>query len=381
MSNSLSLVSIAALLLAWAASICAFFAIITQRARIARVTGLIDDAAKKAHAKHEGQVPLVGGIAWFAAGCVFLGSYAIMSGFAGSFALMASAYPNLAVYLVFVGLFLALGLVDDIRGLSPRVRLVFSIAFAGLLVLMSGSAFLLHGVTDLFLGITVPLGKFAILVTIVAIIALVNALNMADGRDGIIAGITTIWCLALLSKSGDGHLSALLTACAINSIVLGWYNLKRQLFFGDAGTYAIAAAFGAATIFWHSHAAASAQLTALQVCSLFLIIVLDMIRLIVVRLRAGQSPMAADHNHLHHRLDDQFGWPAGLVIYLALVGIPITIAFQSFPSAGTLGTAFGIALYGGIIRMTNRRVGQDRTGGVKDVPKTSGGAAFDPEAP
>jgi UDP-GlcNAc:undecaprenyl-phosphate/decaprenyl-phosphate GlcNAc-1-phosphate transferase len=124
------------------------------------------------------------------------------------------------------------------------------------------------------------------------------------------------------------------------------------LFFGDAGTYAIAAMFGCAAIVWHSHGVAGDRLTSLQVCSLFLVLVLDMLRLIILRTRAGRSPMAADHNHLHHRLDDHFGWPAGLVVYLALVALPIVMAFQDFESAGALGVVLGIGSYLAVILYT-----------------------------
>jgi UDP-GlcNAc:undecaprenyl-phosphate GlcNAc-1-phosphate transferase len=217
---------------------------------------------------------------------------------------------------------------------------------------LSADQFLLTSVEDAFLGVGVTFGPFAALATGLALIALVNAFNMADGRSGIIAGITAIWSTALALKGNDVAITAILALCAINSLVLGWHNLKSRLFFGDAGTYAIAAMFGCAAIVWHSHGVAGTQLTSLQVCSLFLVLVLDMIRLIILRIRAGRSPMAADHNHLHHRLDDHFGWPAGLVVYLALVSLPIVIAFQDFESAGALGVVLGIASYHAVIFRT-----------------------------
>ncbi len=326
--------------------------IVRWRIRIAEATGLIDDPAKKAHARHNGKVPLIGGVAFIAA---FFAAIAALAGSLAALGLgMASSVPVVPflAYLLFVGLFLGLGLADDLNGLSARRRLALSVVFFALLIWLSANQFLLMSVEDAFLGIKVTFGPLAAAATGLALIALVNAFNMADGRNGIIAGITAIWAIALALKSNDVAFTAILALCAANSLVLGWHNLKSRLFFGDAGTYAIAAMFGCAAIVWHSHGVAGDRLTSLQVCSLFLVLVLDMIRLIILRTRAGRSPMAADHNHLHHRLDDHFGWPAGLVVYLALVALPIVMAFQDFESAGALGVVLGIGAYLAVILYT-----------------------------
>jgi UDP-GlcNAc:undecaprenyl-phosphate GlcNAc-1-phosphate transferase len=59
---------------------------------------------------------------------------------------------------------------------------------------------------------------------------------------------------------------------------------------------------------------------------LFLVPVLDSFRLTFVRLARGQSPMAGDRDHLHHHLQNRFGWPNGLYLYLLLALAPATLA-------------------------------------------------------
>jgi hypothetical protein len=71
---------------------------------------------------------------------------------------------------------------------------------------------------------------------------------------------------------------------------------------------------------------------------------LDMLRLIVDRASRGLSPMAGDHEHLHHRLERWIGWRLGLPVYLALAGTPILIACSA-PAMGTPGLIAAIALY------------------------------------
>jgi UDP-N-acetylmuramyl pentapeptide phosphotransferase/UDP-N-acetylglucosamine-1-phosphate transferase len=87
------------------------------------------------------------------------------------------------------------------------------------------------------------------------------------------------------------------------------------------------------------------------VVSLFVIPVLDMTRLIFLRLARGQSPMSADHDHLHHRIERFVPWRYGLAIYLAMVALPIVIAFSG-PGMGFVGILAAFALYGVVWRMT-----------------------------
>lgn len=325
--------------------------VIVYRDKIARSTGLVDDPSMKAHARHSGAVPLVGGLALVSS---------LLSMIAVSALLTTESWASTSVdmkiaagsYVAFVCLFFGMGLWDDQGELSPRRRLALSAAFVVMLLAVNDIGFLLSSVQDRYLAVSIAVGWVSPLVTGVAIIALVNALNMSDGRNGIVAGIGCIWSIALLSQSGHPIMTGLLAVAALNFLILGWQNMLGRLFFGDAGSYAIASAFGAAAIFGHSGRLAGFELTSLEVCSLFLVLVLDMVRLIFVRTLAGRSPMAADHNHLHHRLDDRFGWPKGLAVYLALVATPVMIAFQDFEAGGALGIVSGTLLYLGVIVYT-----------------------------
>jgi UDP-GlcNAc:undecaprenyl-phosphate GlcNAc-1-phosphate transferase len=342
-------------------------AVVRCRVKIAEKTRLFDDSAKKAHSRHQGKIPLVGGLAFTLAFLSVISVSFITKVVLTGGPINAMTDLDLIAYLLFIALFFVLGIVDDMYGLSARTRLAWSSIFVTFLMLFTGDKFLINALSDVSLGLVLPLGPYAFGATGVAIIALVNAFNMSDGRNGIVAGTVAIWSLSLALKANDIVIAGILGLCLINSLVLGGYNLKNKLFFGDAGAYAIAAIFGGGVLAWHSHGIAGERLTSLEVCSLFLIQILDMIRLITVRTRAGASPMAADHNHLHHRLDDHFGWPAGLSIYLALVAVPVGISFQEFPSSGVLGVGFGICFYIAIIFLTRSQQSRNPSGVVEPL--------------
>jgi len=62
-----------------------------------------------------------------------------------------------------------------------------------------------------------------------------------------------------------------------------------------------------------------------EVVLLFIVPVLDSFRLTFVRWRRGQSPMEPDRDHLHHRLQNRFGWPTGLYVYLIAALAPAAL--------------------------------------------------------
>jgi UDP-GlcNAc:undecaprenyl-phosphate GlcNAc-1-phosphate transferase len=124
------------------------------------------------------------------------------------------------------------------------------------------------------------------------------------------------------------------------------------LFLGDGGTYGLAAAFGLTAVWFHRYD--GGLLSEAQISSLFLIPGFDMVRLIVSRRRRGASPFAADHDHLHHHLDDWIGWRRGLLVYLGLVAVPVVLAF-SVPNWGGEALLFGAAAYLAVLATARHR--------------------------
>lgn len=216
------------------------------------------------------------------------------------------------------------GLADDRHTLSARDRLLVSF-------LVFGSAAIIDPLFNVrVLGFEHPglefglgTGWLAIIFTTVCCVGLVNAVNMADGKNGLVIGLCLGW-LALLAARAPQPLIPVFAVLAGSLAVLFAFNLRGKLFLGDGGAYGISAGIGllAIAIYNSPGAHAGRAMSAEEVMLLFSVPVLDSFRLTFLRWRRGQSPMTADREHLHHHLDRWFGWPAGLIVYLVAALAP-----------------------------------------------------------
>lgn len=332
----------ALLVLAYAAAAALVsFGICVLAYPIGKVTGLMDDPKAKSHSAHAITTPLVGGIAIIVPWVIM----AELNPFVMNLLLpgQAELYPRfwLSAFLLF---FVVIGLLDDKFHLSARLRLLIMMPFLTLLVYVYPD-FAIDLLTAPAFGISVSLGIFAAPFTALCMLAFTNAVNMADGRNGLVIGFSLIWAVVLLAYVPP-YFSVLLSAIIASLVVTGIFNLKGRLFLGDCGTYALATILGLVSLYAHGQPLESGGISSTQLATLFAIPGLDMFRLIASRVSRGVSPMLGDHDHLHHRLDRQYGWALGLPTYLALVVMPIIIGFSD-GMMGTAGLLTAILLYCG----------------------------------
>lgn len=177
--------------------------------------------------------------------------------------------------------------------------------------------------------------------TVLCMVGLQNALNMADGKNGLALGLLLIWS-GFLWLYAPPELSPVLAALVGGLAVMWMFNVRGKLFLGDAGTYglSVAVAFLAA----HSYAVGFPALHSDVVALWFLVPVMDALRLMVTRLLAGQSPFAADRRRFHHILQVALPRHAALRLglYLGFVALPGFLAWCD--PAYTLAYAAGAIL-------------------------------------
>lgn len=306
--------------------------------RLGHALGVIDhpDGARKVHAR---PTPLVGGIALMVPLLMILGTQLVQQ-------------PDSAAILTALGIaivgFVGLGWYDDRHHLAPATRLWFSISFCLGLVAFE-PALRLEQVT---IGpLTITLGALAVPLTVLCLVGLQNAINMADGINGLVIGLSIFWTFCLLLYAPDS-LQIYLAFLLVGLLILLPYNLLGFLFLGDAGSYSLGVTTGLLMIYVYSMT--PYDLPVLTVVVWLLVPVLDCLRVIVTRLADTRSPLTADRNHLHHRLARFFQWPASMLAYLAIAALPGLVA-AFWPEASSAMLALGTLVYGSVIWLTRER--------------------------
>lgn len=262
--------------------------------------------------RHAGVTPLVGGIA-LTTSCVAacaLSQWLLPMG------------PWMSQHLAWLGAVLLtmylIGFADDRFALGPVTRLVLTIAML---------AFVLSSAPDFSLGFlrfagqdsVWTLGGLGTGFALLCLVGLLNAVNMADGKNGIIIGMGLIWTASLAARLPAAFVPVL-AAAGVSLAVLFAFNMRGRLFMGDGGSYALSALFGLLAILAYN--SDFAAMRADDVAVLFAVPVFDTVRLMIKRKLSGRSPFEGDRDHLHHHLHAYFTWPRGLWLYLALVGVP-----------------------------------------------------------
>ncbi len=291
---------------------------------------------------HRGETPLVGGVA-------IMAPVLIMAIVRGVTTDLAPFYAVIA--LTIVGFF-GLGFIDDRKHIRPVVRLAFAIAVC-IVVFEVVPAFEVTFLRFGFLPNAIYLGGAAATgFSLLCIVGLQNAINMADGENGLVMGLALVWS-ALLYAVAPAHLEPLLLALGIALVVALPFNLSGRLFLGDSGAYALSILLALLAIY--SYRTDFAAFPADMVALWFLVPVIDCLRLMLIRALGGRSPMRADRNHLHHRLQRLAPWPGSLAVYLAMVAVPGGLSL-AFPTHTPLLALAAVTVYGLVLGLTHRAV-------------------------
>ena len=289
--------------------------------------GVIDtpDGGRKLHAR---ETPLVGGLAIMVPLLLSAVYFSLVSDFTPLFLTLSGGMLSV----------LLLGLIDDRRHIKPYLRLAVSLAICGLILYLV-PAFNVTFLHFTFLEHPILLENiWAIVFTLLCLVGLQNAINMADGKNGLVIGMTLIWVLLLMLYS-PAHLISFLIVFAGGLCVALAFNLSGRLFLGDSGAYSISISIGLLAIYVYK--IGFDRLPADVVALWFLLPVIDCLRLMVMRMLRGRSPFSSDRNHLHHMLLEMMPWRWALTTYLGLVGGPAVFALF-FPNLTLL---WGVAVF------------------------------------
>ena len=262
---------------------------------------------------HTMPVPRLGGLSFFP---VILMSMFLVIGFRLYFwdvNVSGLSFNMLYEYLfLFVGMTLLylVGVCDDLVGVGYRYKFAVQIAAAFLLVL-SGNWFDsfggLFGIYSVPVWVGVPF-------TVFIVIYITNAINLIDGIDGLASGLCCI-ALSVLSVIfflRGQYVYALLAVCTLGILMPFWcYNVfgnanrGHKLFMGDAGSLTLGYVISFLIIHMSVTNEVSPTLSNPYMVIAFstvLVPLLDVIRVVLHRLREHKNPFLPDKNHFHHKL-------------------------------------------------------------------------------
>lgn len=273
------------------------------------------------------------------------------------------AWPELKSIIGILFLTFFLGLCDDLVHVKPYVKLLGQ-TIAGSLVF-----FLLDIKLDSSYGI---LGDFKIpalpsyFLTVFVIIIITNSFNLIDGIDGL-AGAFSITCLIFYGiwfyLTGDSQFALLcfsLSGAVIAFLIFNWEPSK--IFMGDTGALLIGMMLSILTIHFiqanvilPSESPFKFQSTISTALAVIILPVVDTLRIIIIRLYNGVSPLSADKRHIHHcmiRLGLSHQQSVLILVGLHLLFITLVILFKD--ASDKLLLAFVSALSVSLCLMLNR---------------------------
>ena len=258
-------------------------------------------------------VPRLGGLSFFP---VILMSMFLVIGFRLYFWDMDTSslsFNMLYEYLfLFVGMTLLylVGVCDDLVGVGYRYKFAVQIA-AALLLVLSGNWFDSFG--GLFGIYSVP-AWIGMPFTVFIVVYITNAINLIDGIDGLASGLCCI-ALSVLSVIfflRGQYVYALLAICTLGILMPFWcYNVfgnanrGHKLFMGDAGSLTLGYVISFLIIHMSVTNEVSPTLSNPYMVIAFstvLVPLLDVIRVVLHRLREHKNPFLPDKNHFHHKL-------------------------------------------------------------------------------
>lgn len=276
-----------------------------------------------------------------------MGGLAIFFSFMLGYMLYAKSSTQMLSILMGSFLLILMGMLDDIKPLKAKYQLFVQIIAAGIVVFYGKINLDFISVLGLNIAFTAP---WSYLITIGIIVAIINAINLSDGLDGLSSGISSIYFLTIAiiafimnAKEGlDTTLSLIMLGSTLGFLV---YNFPpARIYVGDTGSNFLGFIIAVIALLGFKTATFTSLIIPLIILATPII---DVGCSIIRRILKGQNPFnTPDKEHLHHQLlKMEFSTRASLLIIYA-----IDILFAGVSIFYALGdTYYAIVLYIGLM--------------------------------
>ncbi|MCL2112830.1 MraY family glycosyltransferase [Lactococcus protaetiae] len=218
---------------------------------------------------------------------------------------LESYFDYIWPFVVAGGIVVLTGLIDDIKEISPKMKLL------GLIIAASFIWFFTHARFD---NIKIPFGGpflsfpawLSYIFTVFWILAITNAINLIDGLDGLASGVSVISLTTMGIVSyfflPSPNVFLPITIFTIVAAIMGFFPYNYHpaiIYLGDTGALFLGFMISVASLQGLKNATAVAVLTPLLILGVPLT---DTIVAMIRRKLNRQSIATADKRHLHHRL-------------------------------------------------------------------------------
>ena len=315
---------------------------------VGAVTALIGTPLAALLARWCGAVDRPGGYKAHRAPTPLFGGLAVAAGTAAGvlvFLATRSGIEITGLYAVGLGslVIIVAGLLDDMRGLSPRHKFMWQVAAAA----AAGACLAAFGVhLDLFLVWSPAL---IITLTVVWVVAITNAFNFLDNMDGLCASLGAVAAATLaVANARSGEFGVAVASTALCGACLGFlpFNWPRgRVFLGDTGAMLIGFLLAALSVLGvYTRGAPVPLLAVLTPLFTLGIPVLDLVLVMLIRLRLGHPLWVGDRRHISHRLVRRGMQPAVAVAALSAASGACGLAALLLPTVGTAQAPLLLAL-------------------------------------
>jgi UDP-GlcNAc:undecaprenyl-phosphate GlcNAc-1-phosphate transferase len=241
--------------------------------------------------------------------------------------------PFARAFLAGAAVIVAFGIAADARDLSPGWKFLGQFLAALVVIFLGGVEIRTLGAL-LPEGFLLP-GWLSVPLTVFAVVGVTNAINLADGLDGLAGGICLLIfaCLGYLAWLEEDIVIGLISL-ALAGAIFGFlrYNTHpATVFMGDTGSQLLG--FSAITLSLHLTQGNTA-ISPLMPLVLLGLPILDTAIVMALRISKGRSPFSPDRFHMHHNLI-ALGFQQGesvVIIYAAQMALMVSAFFLRFHS-------------------------------------------------
>jgi UDP-GlcNAc:undecaprenyl-phosphate GlcNAc-1-phosphate transferase len=223
-----------------------------------------------------------------------LNIYSITKIIAGDPVFFETEQENSLLLIIFLNLFFIIGILDDLKKISLKLRVILSCLLIGIFIFLFDLT--INKLTFKYFEHEIFLPDYLnFFFTVICIFIFLNALNMYDGINGQSGTYLIFFFLIIYSISP----SIDLIISIIFLIIFLYFNIKNKFFIGNSGINFMAILLSYLVIKLYKQ---NVNFNVEHILSLMFLPGIELIRLFFFRVINKNNPLQADNNHIHHIL-------------------------------------------------------------------------------